>query len=154
MILFKTPPRAPDTVEVGDDITGVLVMPRHGSLTVAEDLAYVEALAEAPATDGRLLMAQVRPKIAAIALRRIMPELTDEAMTEPPLNSARFQELLTNYLISEKNGEVPPEPPDPKAKPLTGATNGTGRTKPTAASTPALADDGPKTTTEPPLLSA
>lgn len=112
---FKTQPRQPDTIEVGDEITGILELPRYGSLTVAEDLAYVAALAASNATDGRVLMAEVRPKLAAIALRRIMPELADEDMAEAPLNSSRLQELLTNYLIAEKNGEVPAEPADPKA---------------------------------------
>ena len=148
MLPFKTPPRPPDTVDVGDEITGILVLPRYGSLTVQEDLAYSDALAEAPeGSNSRSLMSNVRPKLALIALRRIMPELEYEAMLEPPLNSSRLQELLTNYLISEKNGDVPTEPPDPKVKPQTGATNGKGRTKLTAASMPDSPGDGQTVTT-------
>jgi hypothetical protein len=147
MLPFKTPPRPADTVDVGDTITGILEMPRYGSLTVLEDIAYVNALAEAPDVDGRQLMAHVRPKLAAIALRRIMPELTDEDMQQPPLNSARLQELLTGYLMDEKNGNVPAEPPDPKATALAGPTNAIARKKSTAVSTPDLVDGGPTDTT-------
>lgn len=151
---FKRPPRKPDTIEVGDEITGTFDLPRRGSLTVDEDLAYTEAVAEAPAEGGALLMAQVRPKLAAIALRRIMPELTDEDMAEHPLNSSRLQEKLTEYLMAEKAGNVPPEPPDPKAEPQTGATSGSARRKLTPASTPASADDGPTDTTGTPSAAA
>ena len=147
MLPFKTPPRPADTVDVGDAITGVLEMPRYGSLTVMEDIAYVNALADAPNMDGRQLMAHVRPALAAIALRRIMPELTDEDMQQAPLNSARLQELLTGYLMDEKNGSVPAEPPDPKATALAGPTSGTGRKKSTAVSTPDSPADGPIDTT-------
>jgi len=148
MLPFKTPPRTPDTVDVGDHITGIFEMPRWGSLTVTEDLAYSEALAEAPETsNSRSLMSHVRPKLAHIALLRIMPELEYSAMLEPPLNNSRLQELLTNYLIGEKNGDVPPEPADPKVRPQTGAGNGKGRTKPTAASMPDSPGDGPIGTT-------
>jgi hypothetical protein len=123
MLPFKTPPRVPDTIDIGDEITGILEMPRHGSLTVEEDIAYVEALASTPSeNDARLLMARVRPQLAAIALRRILPDLTDEQMATPPLNSARLQEALTNYLIEEKNGTIPSDPADPKAKPQTGGS--------------------------------
>jgi hypothetical protein len=152
---FKTPPRQPDTIEVGDPATGILEMPRYCSLTVAEDLAWTEVLASAEDTnDGRLLLARVRPKLAAIALRRIMPELADEDMDKPPLNSARLQEMLFNYLNDEKNGKIPPEPADPKARPLAGATSGSARKRLTAASTPDSVDDGPTGTTTIPLLSA
>lgn len=147
MLPFKTPPRPADTVDVGDTITGILEMPRYGSLTVLEDIAYVNALADAPNMDGRQLMAHVRPALAAIALRRIMPDLTDEDMQAAPLNSSRFQELLTGYLMDEKNGIVPSEPPDPKATPQTGATNAIARKKSTAVSTPDSPGDGPTDTT-------
>lgn len=64
---FKTlPKQSAETVDVGDEICGVLPVPKHGCLTVNEELAIAEYFAS---VSPEVSMASVKVEVASILLQ-------------------------------------------------------------------------------------